>query len=179
MTNSADIFVIAPLGATRGTLLFLGDTFDCALGRSGITTTKQEGDGATPAGSFLLREARYRPDRLPAPQTSLPLSPIAPEDGWCDAPGNPAYNRPVRLPYPASAENLWRDDGLYDLVVMLGYNDDPVISGKGSAIFFHLAKSIDDVLQPTEGCVALRLPDMQSVLARLTPATRMIISIRP
>ncbi|WP_211488879.1 L,D-transpeptidase family protein, partial [Escherichia coli] len=79
---------------------------------------------------------------------------------WCDAPDDPNYNRPVKHPYRASAEKMWREDHLYDLVVILGQNDDPVVPGAGSAIFFHLAKELETGFRPTEGCVALRLPDM-------------------
>jgi len=114
---------------------------------------------------------------LTAPSTALPSRPIAPDDGWCDASGDPAYNRMVKLPYPASCETLWRADGLYDLVVPLGYNDDPVVPGAGSAIFFHLAKQEDGGLGATEGCVALRLVDMRAVLARVTLQTRMTIGL--
>ena len=82
-------------------------------------------------------------------------------DGWCDDPGDAAYNRAVTLPYRASAESMWRADGLYDLVVITGHNDDPVVPGRGSAIFIHLA-SPD--YGPTEGCVALSRPDLLAIL---------------
>lgn len=171
------ILVEAPSGATRGLLHFQGHRFPCALGRSGIATAKREGDGVTPTGTFALRALRYRPDRLPAPQCGLPTLALKPEDGWCDAPDDPAYNQPVTLPYAASHETLWREDHLYDIVIMLGYNDDPIVPGKGSAIFFHLAKQKDGVLQSTEGCVALALSDMLEVLNGVTPQTMMEIRL--
>src|SRR5580700_7064664 len=93
----------------------------CAVGRAGIVTAKQEGDGATPAGSFPLRLVLYRPDREAPPATRLALRPLAPADGWCDAAGDLDYNRLVRLPHRARAETLWRADGLYDLIAVLGY----------------------------------------------------------
>jgi L,D-peptidoglycan transpeptidase YkuD (ErfK/YbiS/YcfS/YnhG family) len=145
----------------------------CALGRGGISAQKREGDGATPAGAFVMRQLLYRPDRRPLPPTALPSKAIAPTDGWCDAPADPAYNRPVHLPYPASAETLWRDDHLYDLLVVLGYNDDPVVPGQGSAIFLHLAKPD---YGPTEGCVALNREDLVAVLAAAHPASRVIVT---
>ena len=140
----------------------------CAVGKGGVVpaTAKREGDGACPAGIWPLRRLLYRPDRLKAPVTGLPLAPLAPHDGWCDAPGDANYNRPVKHPYPASAERMWRDDGLYDLVVTLGYNDDPVVDGKGSAIFLHCA-SPD--YRPTLGCVALAKPDLLELLAAARP----------
>lgn len=137
----------------------------CALGKGGLVPAarKREGDGATPVGRWPVRRLLYRPDRGPEPETALPAAAIAPDDGWCDDPADGAYNQPVKLPYPASAERLWRDDGLYDLVVVLGHNDDPVIPGAGSAIFLHLAKP---GYLPTEGCVALARADMEAFLAQ-------------
>ena len=175
MASSTEILVTAKPGEPHGRLIMDGLDFVCALGRAGLVSDKREGDGGTPLGIFPLRQLRFRPDRLPTPATGLPVQPTTPEDGWCDAPQDPAYNRPVRLPYPSSAETMWRDDHLYDLVVVLGHNDDPPRPGAGSAIFFHLANEKNGILQPTEGCVALRLPDMLKVLSRCTPQTTMRI----
>lgn len=172
-----DIFVTAAPGAMQGRLRFGARDYVCALGRSGIVGIKREGDGGTPVGAFPLRELRYRADRLARPATALPAFVTQPDDGWCDAPADPAYNRFVRLPYAASAETLWREDHLYDLLTVMGYNDDPVLPGAGSAIFFHLAKRKDGILQPTEGCIALELGDMLDVLARVAPETRMTIEL--
>jgi L,D-peptidoglycan transpeptidase YkuD (ErfK/YbiS/YcfS/YnhG family) len=147
----------------------------CTLGRSGVIAAeaKREGDGASPLGAWLVRRVLYRPDRGPAPITALPVSPIATDDGWCDAPEDPAYNRPVKRPYPASHEAMWRDDHLYDLVVVLGYNDDPPAPGMGSAIFLHLAR---EGYQPTEGCVALSRPDLETFLALADPGA--VVEVR-
>src|SRR5277367_6867478 len=95
-----------------GRLSLAGRDVRCALGRAGVRSApgKREGDGATPAGLWPLRGVLWRPDRLAAPSSRLPVGPIQPDDGWCDAPGDPAYNRPVHLPYPGSAERLWRED---------------------------------------------------------------------
>jgi len=146
----------------------------CALGRGGIVAAadKREGDGATPAGRWPLRRVLWRPDRGPAPKTALPVSPIAPDDGWCDAPGDGAYNRPVKHPYPASAEHLWREDGLYDLIVVLGHNDDPPAPGMGSAIFLHVAAPD---FAPTEGCVAIERADLEALLAVAAPGDQLEI----
>jgi L,D-peptidoglycan transpeptidase YkuD (ErfK/YbiS/YcfS/YnhG family) len=136
----------------------------CALGRGGIRTEKQEGDGATPAGLLPLRRLLYRADRGPAPRLPgrLPVEPIAPQDGWCDDPAHPDYNRPITLPHPARHEQLWREDGLYDILGVLGWNDAPVQRGRGSAIFLHLARP---GLAPTEGCVALPPAELRAALA--------------
>jgi len=134
---------------------------------------KREGDGATPIGAWPLRAVMYRPDRTARPRCALRVSPIRPDDGWCDDPSDRNYNRPVRLPYPASHELLWREDHLYDLVVVLGYNDGPRIRGRGSAIFMHLAAPD---FAPTAGCIALREPDLRKLLALAGPHTMMRIT---
>ena len=143
-----------------------GRQLRCAVGRSGLTSAKREGDGATPLGRWPMRRLLYRSDRLPAPATALPSRAIAETDGWCDAPGDQAYNQPVQLPYAASHEVLTRDDAIYDLLVVLGYNDDPVVAGRGSAIFLHIAR---EGYGGTEGCVALAAPDLLAVLAEARP----------
>jgi L,D-peptidoglycan transpeptidase YkuD (ErfK/YbiS/YcfS/YnhG family) len=145
----------------------------CAIGRGGISTAKREGDGATPAGRFAMRFVLFRPDRETPPRTRLPSRALARDDGWCDGPGDRAYNRMIRLPYPASAEDLWRDDGRYDLIVPLGYNDVSVVPGAGSAIFLHLAAPD---FAPTAGCVALLRADLLTVLAAADSTSHVIVS---
>lgn len=147
---------------STGHMLFAGKTYRVALGRAGIRFRKQEGDMATPAGTMTLRRVLYRPDRVAAPACAVPVRALAPGDGWCDDPSHADYNRAVRLPIGASAEALWRDDPVYDIVGVLGWNDDPVRPGLGSAIFLHLARPD---YGPTEGCIALDQADLCSVLA--------------
>ena len=146
----------------------------CAVGKGGIRpqAQKREGDGATPLGCYPLRRVLYRPDRVSAPETALSTAPLVPEDGWCDDPAHGAYNRPVRLPFAAGHERLWRDDEIYDVIVILGHNDDPPVPGKGSAIFLHVARAD---YAPTLGCVALALPDLLDVLKEADAATRVCV----
>jgi L,D-peptidoglycan transpeptidase YkuD (ErfK/YbiS/YcfS/YnhG family) len=151
-------------GASRGSLKLGNLTFPCALGRAGCRARKCEGDGATPVGRWCVREVLYRPDRVPRPRTHLPVRAIRPHDGWCDAPADRNYNRPVRLPYRASTERLWRVDGLYDIVLVLGCNDHPRVRGRGSAIFMHVARPR---YAPTEGCIALARAHLLRLLERL------------
>lgn len=146
----------------------------CAIGPAGITADKREGDGATPSGCFTLRRVLYRPDRMARPETLLPTAALTPEDGWCDDPADGAYNSQVRLPYSASHERLWRDDGIYDVIVILGHNDDPPLPGAGSAIFLHIART---GYVPTQGCIALALPDLLTVLREAGPDTRICVEI--
>lgn len=143
-----------------------------AIGPGGIAVKGGEGDGITPRGSWPVRQVLYRPDRVARPHTALPVTAIAPDDGWCDAPNDPRYNQQVKLPYPASAESLWRDDPLYDLVVVLGFNDDPVVPGKGSAIFLHVARPD---YSATHGCVALAVEDVRAAIAQLRPGDCVVI----
>jgi L,D-peptidoglycan transpeptidase YkuD (ErfK/YbiS/YcfS/YnhG family) len=147
----------------------------CALGRGGIRADKREGDGATPEGTFVLRRVLYRPDRLAPPKTRLPVRAIDPSDGWSDDPADPLYNRPVTRPHSFSHEALWRDDRLYDVVVVIGHNDDPVVAGGGSAVFIHVASP---GFRPTAGCVALALPELLALLADCAPGDRIVIGTR-
>ena len=132
-----------------------------AIGRAGITAHKQEGDGATPRGSLPLRRVLYRADRLARPRAAVPVEPIAPDDGWCDDPQHRDYNTLVRLPHDGRHEALWRRDPLYDLIGVLGWNDQPVKRGAGSAIFLHVVRPD---YAPTEGCVALAEADLLMLL---------------
>lgn len=144
----------------------------CAVGRSGIGTKLREGDGITPVGRFPLRRVYYRPDRISPPRTMLPLAEIATSDAWCDSPEDPAYNRLVARPYAASTETLWRDDALYDVFVVIGFNDAPVEAGKGSAMFLHVARPD---FAATEGCVALPLCDLLDALTAIAPGDGIVI----
>ena len=144
-----------------------------AIGPGGIAVKGGEGDGITPKGAWPVREIFYRADRIAKPDVQLPLRVIQRDDGWCDAPDDPHYNKLVKLPYPASAETMWREDHLYDLVAVLGFNDDPVMPGAGSAIFLHLAK-LD--YANTLGCVALAFADVLAALEQLLPGETVIIT---
>lgn len=154
-------------------ILSCGDkVYRCALGRGGVGEKQNEGDGITPIGLFPLREVYYRADRLEKPRTGLPIRETQETDGWCDAPTDPHYNRLIEKPFAASHEDLWRTDDLYDLIAIIGYNDDPVIPGKGSAIFIHIAKPD---YQPTEGCIALERNDLLEILMSCDPESQILI----
>ena len=170
-----------PDDPTRGRVCWLdrsglARSAPCALGRSGIVAEerKREGDGATPAGRFPLRRVLWRADREASPKTSLPARAIEETDGWCDDPARPEYNRPVTFPsyFFGTAERLWRDDHLYDVVVVLGHNDDPPTPGLGSAIFLHVAKPD---FGPTEGCIAMARDDLRALLERIAPGDALVV----
>lgn len=145
----------------------------CAFGLGGTVVAKKEGDGGTPVGTFPLRQVFYRPDRVAAPTTTLPLQALTPLMGWCDEVGDPLYNQLVWLPYAGRHEVLWREDHVYDLILVVGYNDAPVIPGHGSAIFIHLAR---ENYPPTEGCLAFNQPDLDEILICLTPHSTVTIN---
>lgn len=171
----AEIRTPAFEATSRGRLRWAGRDVRCALGRSGVVAAelKREGDGATPLGDWPMRQVFWRPDRLEKPVTQLPVIALRPEMGWCDDPAHPDYNRQVGLPFPASHEELWREDSVYDLIVVLGYNDAPAITGKGSAIFLHLAR-LD--FSPTEGCVACERDDLLDLLSAANPGDALRVS---
>ena len=146
----------------------------CAVGVNGIGEKLREGDGLTPVGRWPLRRVLYRADRIkPPPKSRLSLAEIDSDDAWCDVPGDPNYNRLVRLPYASLDELLWREDSLYNLIVVVGFNDSPVVPGKGSAIFLHLARPD---YGPTQGCVALSRDDLTEAVAQLERANRLVIT---
>jgi len=161
-----------PGSRSKGLLHLSNSVRPCALGRSGVSALKREGDGASPLGVWPLRFSMYRADRVARPQTSLGVHAIGKDDGWSDDPADRNYNRMIRLPSPRSAEGLKREDHLYDLVLVVGYNDHPRSRGKGSAIFIHLARP---GYAPTEGCVALSKRDFLALLREVGPETKIEI----
>ena len=154
------------VNASRQELLFDGRQIACVMGKGGTVSEalKQEGDGATPLGRYKLVGALLRPDRVPGPATALPWRWLRPADGWCDAAEDAQYNRPVSHPWRSSAERLWRDDHVYDVIVVLNHNSDPVVPGAGSAIFWHLTQPDN---RPTEGCIAIGRQPMLEILPSL------------
>jgi L,D-peptidoglycan transpeptidase YkuD (ErfK/YbiS/YcfS/YnhG family) len=145
----------------------------CAVGRGGLHKKKVEGDGVSPVGRWPIRHVFYRADRMTKPATQFPCHKTDRLDGWCDAPSHPDYNRHVTLPFAASHEVLWREDDLYDLIAVLGHNDDPPVAGAGSAIFLHIARPN---YAPTAGCAALSREDLLDFLALAKPGTHLCFS---
>ncbi|NKN36906.1 L,D-transpeptidase family protein [Agrobacterium sp. a22-2] len=160
-----DIIVrVSPRDRTKATVRVGPVVMRAALGRSGRTVMKREGDGATPIAAMTLLSGFVRRDRFRAPISPLPLKSIVGGMLWCDAPGHAAYNRPVRAPFAANHEDLLRADHLYDVCLVMDWNMSQRRRGCGSAIFFHLAKS---GYAPTEGCIAVSPTDMRRLLPLL------------
>lgn len=173
--RAEDVVRVRWTGSHDCVLSFQGIQYKCSLGKNGVAPLgeKIEGDGRTPAGTFYLRRGFFRPDRIEPPVGSgLVLQPLHPTDGWCDDPASSQYNKLVTLPIEYSAERLWREDDLYDLFAVIEYNTSPIASGKGSAIFFHVAS---DGYGATAGCVSLNLKDLQSVFSNIRTDTVMVI----
>jgi L,D-peptidoglycan transpeptidase YkuD (ErfK/YbiS/YcfS/YnhG family) len=143
-----------------------------AVGAAGVRLTKKEGDGATPAGTFPLPFGMYRPDRIKLPLTNLPMTPLREVHAWVDDGNDPKYNQLVELPYPAHTENMWRADGIYDLLVVVGYNMNPTQPGAGSAIFLHIARPN---FAPTEGCLAIERNVLLNLVTLLGPESTLTI----
>ena len=163
------------MNTSARTVTIEGETYACRIGRKGAIAGDKgrEGDEKTPLGEYNLRFGLYRADRLPNPNSELTFRPIREDDGWCDASSDRAYNRFIRLPSTASHEKLWREDGAYDVILVMSHNDSPPQAGLGSAVFIHIAHHDD---RNTLGCVALA-PD---VMVKLLPhlKTGMTISIQ-
>ena len=157
---------------SEGQLTFKTKTFPCVLGENGIVSNKSEGDKTTPSGLFSFREIYFRHDRLSRPKTGLKTHAIKPHDGWCDDPNHKDYNRKITLPHSGHNESLWRDDGLYDILAVIGYNDRPIKRALGSAIFLHVAPT---GFQNTRGCIAVSLSDLLEIVKDLTPENRIQI----
>lgn len=177
MTDDNTLIVQADSAETSlGWAALGGRRWRCSLGAGGVREDKLEGDAATPAGEFPLRRIYFRNDRLVLPKVALPARPINEHDGWCDDPRAPTYNRLVRIPNEWSHEKMWREDGLYDVVVVVGYNDDPPEGEWGSAIFLHIARAD---FGPTQGCVAFARDDLLELLPLLTRETRLRVLSDP
>jgi L,D-peptidoglycan transpeptidase YkuD (ErfK/YbiS/YcfS/YnhG family) len=154
----------SPLQRQRGLLAIGPLLLPVAIGRAGMRIDKREGDGATPIGRFRLLRLWRRPESLSLARCGLPMRITRCTDLWCDASGHRLYNRPASAPLKASHEEMWRADSLYDAVVEIDWNIRPRITGRGSAIFMHLAR---DGYPPTAGCVALAQGDMRKLLPLL------------
>ncbi len=171
--NSSPIMIFAISdSAASGYLKYGNLQFPVALGRGGIRALKKEGDGATPMGRLSILYAYYRQDRVSRPRSRLALQPIRPGDGWCDATGDRNYNRRVSMPYPASAERMWRKDHLYDIVAVLDYNIVPRAQGRGSAIFLHVVRRN---FAPTAGCIAMKREHLIRLLAAMPDRAAILI----
>lgn len=148
----------------NGFLINQDQKYKCSIGYNGLSKNKTEGDGCTPVGTFKLNKIMYRPDKINNFKSNLETEIIEKRDGWCDDINSELYNQKIIFPYELSAENLYRDDDLYDLICIIDYNLNPIIKGKGSAIFLHVASSD---YSPTHGCVAIKKDELIEIAIKL------------
>jgi len=151
--------------------------FPAAIGRNGFAPPgeKREGDGRTPSGTYRLAYAFGYAGSVP---TKMPYRQALEDDLWVDDPDAPDYNRWVRRreTSAASYERMKRDDDLYRYGVVIDYNADPVVRGRGSAIFLHVWRGARSA---TAGCVAVSEANILKILAWLDPAASPVIVINP
>jgi len=148
-------------------------SFKCALGKNGISRNKVEGDGCTPSGDYLIEKIYYRKDRLELPDLDIQTTPLGKSFGWCDDINSNYYNKLITFPFEQSAEVLFRDDDIYDILCVVNYNRNPIVKNKGSAIFLHIAKNN---YTGTAGCIALKKDDLILLLTKLNNDTKINIS---
>ena len=145
-----------------GVLKFGKYYFKCGLGENGMTSNKKEGDCKTPKGIFQIKNIMYRKDRIKNIETKIPKKIIQKSHICCDDPSNPNYNKIYKTNNISLGEKLWRKDSLYDILIVLNYNLNPVIKNKGSAIFLHLFEEKKKII--TKGCVSIKKKNMLILL---------------
>ncbi len=147
--------------------------FKCSIGCNGLSDNKYEGDGCTPVGNFKIIKILFRPDKIDNCKFNLDSEVIKKSDGWCDDVNSDLYNQKIKFPFALSAEHLYRNDDLYDIVCIIDYNLNPIIRGKGSAIFLHVA---NDDYSPTQGCIAIKKEELLLIAAELDKSSKIIIN---
>ena len=136
----------------------------CAVGKRGIKIKKKEGDLITPKGLFKIKRVLYRKDRIGRLNTKLKKTPIKKNMGWCDDPSSKFYNKLINFPFKFNAEKLYKRENIYDIILVLDFNMNPIRKNKGSAIFIHIAKK---KFTPTKGCVAIRKNFLKKILSKI------------
>ena len=154
-------------------LIFQNYKVKCAIGKRGINIKKKEGDLITPKGTFKIKKLLYRRDKVGAINTKLKKVVIKKNMGWCNDTKSKDYNKLISFPFQFTAERLYRKDNIYDLILVLNYNMNPIRNGKGSAIFIHIAKNN---FGATEGCVALKKNNLKKIIKKLNKNIKVIIT---
>jgi L,D-peptidoglycan transpeptidase YkuD (ErfK/YbiS/YcfS/YnhG family) len=156
-----------------GYLKYKNLKFRCALGKGGVKKKTMEGDNITPKGIFKIIKIYYRPDKIKKIKTLIKKIKIKKNMGWCDDPNSRFYNKLINLPTKYSHEKLYRNDRLYDLIVVLSYNTNPIIKNRGSAIFMHIAKNS---YKKTKGCIALKKEHLIKIISKIKKNTKIKIN---
>ncbi len=153
-------------------LYFRNYKLRCSIGKRGISIKKREGDKKTPQGEFKLKYILYRKDRIINLKTKLKKIAINRKMGWCDDINSDSYNKIINFPFKYSAEKLWKKENVYDIIIIIDYNLNPVIKNKGSAIFLHIAKK---KYQPTAGCIAVSKKNIKLIASEINKKTKLKI----
>jgi len=153
-------------------LYFYSYKIKCSIGKNGLTSNKKEGDFKTPKGKFRFEFLLFRKDRIKKINCKLKKVVIKKNMGWCDDPESPYYNSLVKFPFKKSAERLFLNKKIYDLILVISFNRDPIIKNKGSAIFLHLSERN---FRPTKGCVSIKKNDFIKILPFITKKTKILI----
>jgi L,D-peptidoglycan transpeptidase YkuD (ErfK/YbiS/YcfS/YnhG family) len=156
-----------------GYLKYKDFKFKCALGKSGIGKKRKEGDNITPKGTFNIIKIYYRKDRIKKINSEFTLIEIKKNIGWCDDPKSKKYNQLIKLPSKYRHEKFFRNDRIYDLILVLDYNMNPIIKDKGSGIFIHIAKNN---YSKTRGCIALKKDDLIEIISKIKRDTKIRIN---
>ena len=156
-----------------GYLKYKNLKFRCALGKAGVKKKTIEGDNITPKGIFKIIKIYYRPDKIKKIKTVIKKIKIRKDMGWCDDPKSRFYNQQIKLPTKYGHEKLYRSDNLYDLIVVLNYNMNPIIKNKGSAIFLHIVKNSN---KQTKGCIGLKKEHLIKIISKIKKNTKIEIN---
>ncbi len=144
----------------------------CAVGKRGINFKRKEGDLITPKGKYKIKFILYRKDRVRKIQSKIKKIAIVKNMGWCDDPRSKNYNKLIKLPTEYSCEKLYKKENIYDIILVLNYNMNPIIKNKGSAIFIHVAKKN---FKKTEGCIAIKKNYLIKIIKELKVNTQVKI----
>jgi L,D-peptidoglycan transpeptidase YkuD (ErfK/YbiS/YcfS/YnhG family) len=147
--------------------------FKCALGKAGVGKKRVEGDNITPKGTYKIIQIYCRKDRIKKISSKFKLIKINKNMGWCNDSRSKKYNQLINLPSKYTFERLFRKDNLYDLIIVLNYNINPIIKNKGSAIFIHIAKK---KYKKTAGCIGLKKSDLLKLIKVVKKKTKVIIN---
>ena len=155
----------------NNSLIYKQKIYRCSLGINGLNESKIEGDKSTPIGIFSLGNLYVRTDRIKDLKTHFKYLSISKKMAWSDEPNNKDYNKLININYNHK-EIFHRTDRIYDLILVVNYNIEPIIPHKGSAIFIHISKNN---YSSTQGCIGLNQDDFTEILLTLKPADKIKI----
>ncbi len=153
-------------------LLYKGYKLKCCIGKSGFTKSKKEGDLKTPKGLFNIGPLYYRKDRIKLAKCLIGKRVIKKNMGWCDDPKSKKYNKQIFYPFKYNSEKLYIKKKNYDIFINIKYNQQPILKGKGSAIFLHISNKN---YKPTKGCVAILKKDLLKIIPLINKKTKILI----